>query len=287
MSQRFQVADRKWCVFGTAAVLTLVAVLLVPTTVRAQGAAMIDPPTRVARAEPGMAVEGSMRITNPSDRPMRLRMYLSDWSMDAQGEFRFMPAGASPASASEWVSYSPTVIDLPSEDTVDLDYVVEVPPDVDSGSYRTVLFVESEPGEPEPGQLGASVSVRVGHVLYVNVPPLMNDGAITGMFGERTSENGDPYRLFVRYANTGNAVHAASGELSVRDATGEPVIEVAIDRNVVLPGSEREFEIDLFGPLEPGNYTALVVLDYGDDEQQVAGTYDFRLERPLERRGAP
>lgn len=248
---------------------------------------MIDPPTRLMTAPPATTVEGSVRITNPTDRPMRLRLYLSDWSLDSGGQFRFMPAQSTEGSASGWASFSPSVVELPSADAVDVDYFVEVPADAEPGTHRTVLFVESEPGEPEPGQLGASVSVRVGHVVYVNVPPLDASGAITGMFGERAGADGAPYRLFVQYANIGNAVHAVTGELSVRDASGETVIESAIDRSVVLPMSDRGFEIDLYGHLEAGNYTALVVLDYGDDEQQVAGTYDFTLERPLERRGAP
>lgn len=248
---------------------------------------MIDPPTRLMTAQAATTVEGSVRITNPTDRPMRLRLYLSDWDLDSGGQFRFMPAESTEASASGWASYSPSVVELPPEDTVEVDYFIEVPADAEPGTYRTVLFVESEPGEPEPGQLGASVSVRVGHVVYVNVPPLDTSGAITGMFGEWAGADGAPYRLFVQYANTGNAVHAVTGELSVRDGTGETVIGSTIDRSVVLPSSDRSFDIDLYGPLEAGNYTALVVLDYGDEEQQVAGTYDFTLERPLERRSAP
>jgi hypothetical protein len=258
-----------------------------PSQARAQGAAMVDPPTRVLSAEPGGTVAAAVRVTNPTDRPMRLRLYRSDWDLDSSGQFRFMPPDSSPSSASGWVTVEDTVIELEPQDTDDVEYFVEAPADAAPGTHRTVLFFESEPGEPEPGQLGASVAVRVGHIVYANVPPTESAGAITGIFGERGSGDRDPYRLFVQYANTGNAVHAVSGELSVRDASGRAVIEAPIDRSVVLPGSDRSFDIDLFGPLDPGNYTALVVLDYGDAEQEVAGTYDFALERALSAPDGP
>ena len=55
----------------------------------------------------------------------------------------------------------------------------------------------------------------------------------------------------------------------------------------MLPGVDRAFQINVVGPLPAGNYTALVVLNYGSDEQDVAGAIDFTLTEPLLERGTP
>jgi hypothetical protein len=145
-----------------------------------------------------------------------------------------------------------------------------------------VLFVESEPGDPEPGQAAATFAVRVGHVVYLNVPPVTRAGAIAGIFGEPPAGPAEPYRLTVLYVNGGNAVTGVEGRFTLSNDRGEAVIEAEIDRAVVLPGSERAFQIDVVGPLPAGGYTALVVFDYGDEDQEVAGTYDFTLEEDLQ-----
>lgn len=262
--------------------IACVALLALSTGIAgAQGAAMVDPASALFTAEPGASIEGSVRVTNPTDAPLRLRLYLSDWELDADGNFEFAEPGALAGTASPWLVYAPTVLDLEPHGSATVQYTATVPLDAEPGTHRTVVFVESEPGDPEPGQAAATFAVRVGHVVYVDVPPLTRAGSIAGIFGEPTAGSSDSYALTVLYLNQGNAVTGVEGRFTLRNDLGDAVIEADIDRAVVLPGSERAFRIDVYGPLPAGNYTALVVFDYGDDEQEVAGTYDFTLDEEL------
>lgn len=247
----------------------------------AQGAAMIDPASARYTAEPGGSIEGSVRVTNPTDVPMRLRLYLSDWDLDPAGNFEFADPGTTVRTASDWLTYAPAVLELAPQESATVPYTATVPSDAVAGTHRTVLFVESEPGEPEPGQAAATFAIRVGHVVYIDVPPLTRAGAIAGIFGEPPAQDGDPYRLTVLYVNAGNAVTGVEGRFTLRNDRGDVVVEADVDRTVVLPDNERAFEIDVQGPLPAGNYTALIVFDYGDAEQEVAGTYDFTLQEDL------
>lgn len=243
----------------------------------AQSAAVVDPASSLHRAQPGETVEGIVRLTNPGDDPLPLRVYLSDWSFDAVGNFTFAEAGSTARSASSWLSFAPTAVEVAPSGSGIVRYTVSVPPDAEPGTHWAVIFAESEPSAPEPGQPAAAISVRVGHIVYVNVPPLASEGTIRGIFGESPTEGFPAYRLLVQYANMGNAAQGVEGTLSVRDGRGETAIEAAVDRQVVLPGSERVLQFNLVGPLAAGNYTALVVLDYGAEDVEVAGTHDFTL----------
>lgn len=255
--------------------VALVFLSLSATIAHGQGAAMVDPASVVHVAAPGETLAGIVRVTNPMEHVLRLRVYLSDWTLDMAGQFTFADVGTLPASASNWITFSPSVLDIEPHATAEVRYDVQVPPDAGAGTHQTVLFVESEPSEAVPGQMAATFSVRVGHVVYVNVPPLVKEGAITAIFGEPAKTAGEPYHLTVLYENRGNAAQGVQGSLVVSDDRGETAIEAGIERNVVLPNSARAFEINLLGLLPGGTYTALVVLDYGDAEREVAGSFDF------------
>lgn len=240
-----------------------------------QGAAMVDPASAVHVAAPGEAIAGTVRVTNPMEEVLRLRVYLSDWTLDPVGQFTFADVGTLAASASTWITFSPSVLDIEPHATVEVRYEVVVPAEAGAGTHQSVLFVETEPSEAVPGQMAATFSVRVGHVVYVNVPPLVTEGAITAIFGEPPTTAGEPYHLTVLYENRGNAAQGVQGTLRVSDDQGATAIETDIERTVVLPDGMRAFEINLHGLLPGGTYTALVVLGYGDAEREVAGSFDF------------
>jgi len=249
------------------------------------GAALVDPASKLYSAELGQSLSGSVRISNPGTTPLNLRLYLSDWGLDLGGQFTFADAGSQERSASGWVTFSTATLELAPNQTRQVPYTVDVPSDAEPGTYWTVLFAESEPTAPEPGQPSATVSVRVGHIIYVNIPELRSDGAIVGVFGDPPVTPSAPYVLIAQYSNLGNAAQGVEGTFELRNDRGETVIEAAIERSVVLPGSDRAFQVNVVGPLPAGNYTALVVLNYGDEERDVAGTYDFMLEEPLTEPG--
>jgi hypothetical protein len=242
---------------------------------------VVDPPSVVLRAQPGERVEGAVRWTNPGATALPLRLYLSDWSFDDVGNFVFADVGTTHRSASAWLTFEPTALEVAPSTSEVVRYDLTVPEGLAPGTYWTVLFAESEPGDPAPGQPSATISVRVGHIVYVHVAPLTTGGAILGIFGEPPTAELVRYRMLVQYANTGDAAQGVEGQLSVRDARGEAVVEAALERQVVLPESTRVLQIDLVGPLPAGDYTALIVLDYGDDELEVAGTHDFTLSEDL------
>lgn len=261
--------------------LAAVAVALNAQTALAQGAALVDPASIVYRPTAGEAVSGKVRLSNPGASLLRLRLYVSDWHFDPVGQFDFENVGTLPRSASTWVDLPLTTLELAPREAREITYTLNVPADAESGTHWTVIFAESEPSAPEPGQPAATISVRVGHIIYVNLPELRSDGTVLGLFGEPPAEPGRPYTIIAQYANIGNAAQSVAGNFTLRNGRGEVVIDVPIERSVVLPASDRAFVINVHGPLDAGNYTALVVLNFGDEERDVAGSLDFVLDTPL------
>lgn len=254
---------------------------LISFTLAQGGAALVDPSSKLYSGVPGEVIATNLRLSNPGPIPIRLRLYTSDWRMGITGSFEFFDVGQVERSASTWIDYGDTAVELAAYETRVIPYTLTIPTNVEAGTHWSVIFAEGEPSDPVPGQSAASVTMRVGHVIYVNVPDLHSSGQIVGMFGTPSGEQGGPFTVIAQYLNNGNAAQGVGGNFTLRDDTGTVVMEAPLTRGIVLPHSERAFQISVNGPLPAGFYTALVVLNYGDEERDVAGTFDFLLAEPL------
>ncbi|MEX2501082.1 MAG: hypothetical protein WD336_01790, partial [Trueperaceae bacterium] len=85
------------------------------------------------------------------------------------------------------------------------------------------------------------------------------------------------------------SVQELDGFVEVRPLDGGNELRIPIEQVRVLPGSERLVTRRLLGPLAAGDHLALVVLNYGDPDVDVAGETVFTLDEALPdpRAGAP
>lgn len=265
--------------------LLLLCSVFVPSlasTALAQGSAAIDPPITERVVTPGETVRASIRVTNPERLTLDIRVYPQDWSFDPDGSLAFDPPGTLERSAASWIDYAPVEFALEPGGVATVEYEVRVPSGIQPGSYWAVLFVEGRPQGEVRG--GAGFRVRLGHVLFLDVPPLDESGAIRGIFTDDVRESGVPAKQFgVFYANTGTTVQEVTGYIEIQPFSGGDPLRIPVDAVTVLPNSERLITRRLVGPLAGGDYLVLVVLNYGDPEVDVAGETTIRLDQPLPR----
>lgn len=266
---------------------TLVCVLTTAASARAQTVLSVDPPVTLYEARPGDSITGSITILNPGDRRVRAVLNLGDWHYREDGTAEYPEAGTLERSLSSWVSFTPSDLMLDPRARGTVRYTVTVPPDAAPGSHWGVLFITGEDPEPPPGVTLATLSVRVAHVVYVNLPPEQPAGKITGIFGQLPEGSDDSYTLAIQYANTGNVAQRLQGYVELRDSTGKSLFKFDFPLRITLPGDTTVQLFHVLGPLEPGTYSALVVYNYGDPNVDVAGEYSFVLGRALVAPKAP
>ena len=264
------------------ALLLTLAALACASAVRAQSAVEVAPPVRLHEARPGEPVDATFMVANPTEAALRVRVALSDWHFQADGTPNYLGAGNLPRSLAPFVTFNPSEVLLEPGERAEVRYTVDIPGDVEPGSYWGALFMEAEDPEPEPGFVLARFTVRVAHVVYVNVPPLRPDGQIAGIFGHPPEDTEGSYQLLIQYVNTGNAVQRLDGYVELRDAAGAVLFTEHLPSIVSLPGDSVGRVFHVYGPLEPDVYTALVVYNYGDETIDVAADYAFRLDHRLE-----
>jgi hypothetical protein len=273
-----------------ATTLALAFLFPVFSLTAAQTAVAIDPPAVIFSAEPGKELTASILVANPGAEAARVRVSLGDWMYQPDGQPVYLDPGSLPESASPWITFSPAEFVLGGHEKKIVRYTIQVPDDAEPGTHWSVLFLQGEDPNAQPGANIATFKLRVAHTIYVNVPPVRWDGEILGIAAVPPERPDRPIAIAIQYANTGNGAYAVTGRLEVRNASGEVVGRAEIDRTVVLPGATRVLLANFYGPIERGDYVILAVLNYGSETVDIAGqavvSLPFDLERPAPREGA-
>jgi len=240
-----------------------------------------SPPVVAVSASPGQEVTKTVDVMSSAKAPFDLRIYLSDWAFKQDGSIYYDKPGALSGSACPWITYTPATDRLDAGAKLTARYTVQVPAGAKPGTHWCVLFFDGGSVTPPPGKSVATFRLRVGQTIYVNVPPLNMDGAITGLFTQPPAKTGDPYQLVVQYANTGNQVEWVTGSVELRDSQGNAIRKLDLAGFTALPSSSQNVALKVPGPLPAGTYAALAVLSYGKALTQVAGQTTFTLDKPL------
>ncbi|AZI44465.1 hypothetical protein EHF33_16245 (plasmid) [Deinococcus psychrotolerans] len=272
----------------------LLTSLLLAAPISAQGTVGVDPVARLFTAKPGDSITQDLNIYNPNADPASLRVavYLSDMDISETGETKYLSAGTLPESLKNWMTFSPTSLDLGGQQTQNVRYTVQVPKDAAPGTHWIMLMLEGQDAAPVPGKTLASFRLRVAHTVYVNVEPIKRSGEISGIFDQVPQTADRPYTIGVQYRNTGNAVSGVQGRVELRDAGGERIATLPLNLDVALPNHTLLLQASLTGPVPKGQYSALVVLNDGDPSRELLGEhvlslpFDLTAPAPLPAPGA-
>ena len=118
---------------------------------------------------------------------------------------------------------------------------------------------------------------RLLSVNFLRLPGLtLIRGRFTGLYPEQSGPHA--LRFLARVKNTGDRFWApADGRLVIRDSAGRRVFSRGWSGDVVIPGAERDFPIDVTKILPPGGYTATVSMRFGAKRSRST---HFRLVGP-------
>jgi P pilus assembly chaperone PapD len=110
----------------------------------------------------------TLDVTNSGKEPLRLRIYVEDFTYDR--EKGFTPTSSHPYSAVQYLQFSPRELVIPPKSTRNVRVNILIPPSVPDGEYRAIVFAE-ELKDDRANQLpsgGATVfKTRIGSVFYV------------------------------------------------------------------------------------------------------------------------
>lgn len=218
--------------------------------------------TRLFDAEPGAVVEDELTLRNASDTDAHVRVYLTDYTFDADGSSAYPEPGTLERSSAAWVKLSFVPALVPAGESVTLPYRVEVPSAAGAGSFWSVIMVEEvRPSQHQGGALSLTTVVRYGVQVVATVGSAPAELRFTNPDFSKVSGSSV---LTVDVENTGQVSLRAEYYLDLFDANGASLGRFQGTARRAHPGTSVRQRFEL-GELAPGTYLAIAIGDGGGE----------------------
>jgi hypothetical protein len=230
----------------------------------------------LATAAPGTTVEGTIDLHNDSDEPQEAKVYLRDYLFHADGRRNMPEPGTLSRSLAPWVTMETDVVVVPPKQTRPFRYSIRVPGGADtlSGSYWAMAMVEpiakgsaeSSLGTQDAETPGVQVTQKMRYAVQI-VTHIADTGdkTLELQSAELVRPDAAAASVEVVYTHTGTRAFRPTVWLEVYDAAGAQVGEFEGQSLIMYPGASATNRIGLPDDLPAGAYSALVILDGGDD----------------------
>jgi hypothetical protein len=221
---------------------------------------------------PGGAYDGVVTIINTGHEYENVEIYQTDYRFNCEGDYYYDEPGYNSRSNAAWVDFSPRVITVPPDGTVDVSYTITVPQDEGlAGTYWSILMIEiagarsgrSTPQEQEKLRLGINQIVRYGVQIVSHID---DTGERKLDFLEtRILKVGSGRTLEVDLENIGERWLRPLVWAELYDGDGEFKGRFEAGKLRIFPGTSVRYKVDLTG-IPGGEYKAVVVADCGADD---------------------
>ena len=260
---------------------TLIAVALALVGCAAPAAAQVSVEVSPLRLElqagPGSTTTQAITITNAGTEPVRVRGTVTDWDLAKDGAPQFESAVVGgPYSATGWVRIAPPEQVIEPGKAGIVRFNLTVPAGVQPAGYRTGILFDFSPAAGDLVAKAREVQFksRIASLIYVNVgqPPAAVE--LTDLASRVT---GAQTQIVATLKNTGKRSVRTKGSLTIFDASGKSVADVAVPDVPVLPESERDVVMTVVDPdkslkLPPGDYRVELKIDVGSPALIVGET---------------
>lgn len=213
--------------------------------------------------DPDSNLRRTFTVTNKGDEEISVRVYLNDWDLKG-GEKVFLPAGNTPYTLMDAVSFYPSLINLKAGETKQVMMNVKATKTDTAGEYG-VLFFEARP-VAEPKGSGLSFGGRIGSILYKEIPERSLVKYKVADIGANLVGNKLYYRFNI--LNEGNILLRPTLTLMVLDQANSVVVKKNVSSLLALPGKLRTESDSIilsdYG-LKSKALTLIMTLDFGND----------------------
>lgn len=247
----------------------------------AQTGISVSPPRVYFEVRPGQTGTEKVSVTNASKTTvLDLSVSLADWAYDENGSNIILPADSLPNSFARWVTISEgSYFSLKPGETKDLTVNVAIPAtaDLKFSAYTALLFVTQMNPVDDVNAQGSQikVSVRSGVKLYYRPAGLAKVKKLEITDLKFDSQAGNLTLIFQNRSNVWTDGVIYTDLLNTGTGKSVKIEETAF---LTLPGDKRVVYIPLPKDLPKGNYTATIMMDFGNDSEMEAAELKFTYE---------
>lgn len=240
-------------------ILFALLIFLVPSHVLAPLSITMAPPRKEFFMGGKKKAQEVIEIENKGYQPVRLKVYVSGFTIDEKGSLAF---SSSDRSAEEWIKVKPTELTIQPYDYNMVRYEVKVPDGAKDGSYTASIMIEEiPPPDSDESRTHFLIKGRMAHIIYVNLGNPEYSCQVEWFKMER--KEGQLAFIFC-LKNEGDFCFRTHGSISILGKDEKNRKEVAVPDLPVLPRSKRIIEVMTPSyDLPEDTYTASLSIDIG------------------------
>jgi len=224
----------------------------------------ISPIRAEHKINPGESRTDVFMIRNNSAGPIRIKAYIENWILSADGTPSFIGTKATTYSSMDWIIVNPVDFRVMPDEIKSVRYTVTVPPDTPPGGYHSAISFETV---PDTAGVKAAAKMLFSGKIAAAIYVVTGDPAVKGdLLDLKLGIKDNAPALALTLADTGKVHFRVKGTIRVYNASGEKILDLTIPDEVVLPESQRSVFCPLPHPLEPGTYKAVCEVDIGRPE---------------------
>ena len=261
----------------------LLLILFIAVSGSAQaGVTVVGNLARHATVKPGETFEGVILLKNTDAQPAEARAFQTDYLSYADGRNLYGEPGTAPRSNAGWITVTPTRVKLEAGETVPVRYKGRAPLDPKlSGTFWSLIMIEpSAASVPTPQGSETKIAYGLQTVIRFGVQiatELGSDATRSLRVMEKKIVKEDGKRsLHLAVENNGERLLIPSVGIELFDHRGASVGRFEGGKTRIYPSCSVCSKVNL-GTVAPGKYTAMVLLDSGDD-QVMGAQYELAIE---------
>ena len=259
------------------------AVLLICTNIALKVSAQnlgVYPTALAFSLSKGNSESQVVNITNGSDKKMQFRLYLNDWIRDTVGGHEYYEPNTISRSCSRWVTLNKNFIELEPGKSTQITIKLTIPDSANTDEMKwSMLFVETVEENTAQASKNATAAVqnllRIGIHIY-QTPPSLTDKQIKAFDLKPMPGQEKKYQLICQ--NTGNVMIQCKSYLELASVVDGQKIKLDPIDFPMFPQQKRYVTFELPANIQKGKYSALAVLDGGEDIslEAVEGTIEVK-----------
>ena len=221
-----------------------------------------------------------VNITNGSDKKMPFRLYLNDWIRDTVGGHEYYEPNTISRSCSRWVTLNKNFIELEPGKSTQITIKLTIPDSANTDEMKwSMLFFETVDENTAQASKNATAAVqnllRIGIHIY-QTPPSLTDKQIKAFDLKPMPGQEKKYQLICQ--NTGNVMIQCKSYLELASVVDGQKIKLDPIDFPMFPQQKRYVTFELPANIQKGKYSALAVLDGGEDIslEAVEGTIEVK-----------
>jgi len=230
------------------------------------GGATVSPTNFEIDANPGEIKTNSIKIYNPTDNTVTIKMSVEDFHPLGEGGGVAVEPGADTTySLKAWVAISPNEFILQSKEEKFVDFTIKIPENAEPGGKWGSILASPVTVSGEEGVIGATLAPATGALVLLRISgEVFEELSVKEFLADQSFFEKGPVSFSIRFENAGTVHIKPRGFVAISNWRGKKVADIEFPQQNVIPGSIRKIEAKWQEEWLFGKYTAMVIGSYGN-----------------------